>query len=395
MFLAGGALTMGLVGYLGLQRPWRQAAVWAALLPLALYLLLVAWVGLSGALVLRAFANLLIGLSMAAMGWLAWRAGRTEPGAGHGWLAVALWGLPAVSAGLVAFRVDPVALRYWGVLPVFVVAVTLLAVTLLRRRRAIEAEMARRVQAEAALTRLNASLEQTVAQRTGELQELVIGLESFNRSVSHDLRGSLGGIAGLARLADEALGRGDPALARRALPAIAEQAENAHRLMQALLSLAKVGETELRRQPVDLRLLVQQVVDQLALEQGAQAMPRIELGPLPTVSADPELLKPVFANLIGNAIKFTRAAAQPRVEIGADTDAGMVTVHVRDNGVGFDGAAAAQLFDPFARLHGTRFDGHGVGLSIVRRAVERQGGRVWAEGHPGQGASFHFTLPVQ
>jgi len=124
-------------------------------------------------------------------------------------------------------------------------------------------------------------------------------------------------------------------------------------------------------------------------------LPQIEVAAgMPSVSADPELLKPVFANLIGNAIKFTRDAAAGRVEIGADQAAGVVTVHIHDNGVGFDDDAAKRLFAPFVRLHEGRFDGHGVGLSIVQRAVERHGGRVWAEGRPGQGATFHFSLPA-
>lgn len=394
MCLAAAALAVGLIEYLSVPAPLRRPAIWAALLPLALYLALVVVVGFSGLPVPRVLANLLVGVSFVAMGWLAWRASRTEPGVGYTVLALALWGLPAISAALVALRLDPVALRYWGVLPVVLVAVALLAMTLRRRQRALEAEVERRLEAESALMRLNASLEQAVAQRTSELQELVQGLESFNRSVSHDLRGSLGGIAGLARMAAEALGRGDPKLAQRALPVIAEQAESAHRLTLALLSLARVGDAELRRQAVDLGPLVQRVIDRVARENNNQTMPAIEIGSLPTVSADPELLEPVFANLIGNAVKFSGRAEQPRVQISADSAPGSVTVHVRDNGVGFESAAAAKLFDPFLRLHGKDFAGHGVGLSIVRRAVERHGGRVWADGEPGRGATFHFSLPA-
>ena len=184
-------------------------------------------------------------------------------------------------------------------------------------------------------------------------------------------------------------------MAKRALPLIADQAESSRRLMAALLSLAKVGDVALERQVVDLSQLVQQVVAQLTLEQNGKPLPQIEVAAgMPSVSADPELLKPVFANLIGNAIKFTRDAAAGRVEIGADQAAGVVTVHIHDNGVGFDDDAAKRLFAPFVRLHEGRFDGHGVGLSIVQRAVERHGGRVWAEGRPGQGATFHFSLPA-
>jgi signal transduction histidine kinase len=164
--------------------------------------------------------------------------------------------------------------------------------------------------------------------------------------------------------------------------------------MAALLSLARMGDAALQRQAVDLRRLVHQVVDQLRLEQGDRPMPQIEVAPeLPSVNADPELLRPVLANLIGNAIKFTRDAGAGRVQVDATSTADGVTVDVRDNGVGFDAEAAQRLFTPFVRLHEGQFDGHGVGLSIVRRAVERHGGRVWAESQPGQGAVFSFSLP--
>jgi len=101
----------------------------------------------------------------------------------------------------------------------------------------------------------------------------------------------------------------------------------------------------------------------------------------------------VLVNLITNALKFSRDADPPTVRIEASGSDGEITVHVRDNGVGFDSARAGQLFEPFARLHGRSFEGHGIGLSIVRRAVERHGGRVWAEAEPDRGAAFHFTLP--
>jgi signal transduction histidine kinase len=276
---------------------------------------------------------------------------------------------------------------------VLVLALTLLTVSLLRRRRALEAEVVRRSAAEAELTALNASLEQVVEQRTTDLRSMVEGLESFNRSVSHDLRGPLGGISGAARLADDALQRGDDTLARRVLPHIADQAENSTRLVAALLSLAQVGDMALRLQVVDLRRMVTEVVDQLTLEQGGQKMPQIEINPLPQVNADPELLQRVLVNLIGNAIKFTRNGDPGLIEIGATRTSAEIEVFVRDDGVGFESDAAAKLFTPFARLHGAGFAGHGVGLSIVRRAVERHGGRVWAESELGQGAVFRFSLP--
>ena len=100
----------------------------------------------------------------------------------------------------------------------------------------------------------------------------------------------------------------------------------------------------------------------------------------------------VFANLLANGLKFSGRAQQPRVDVGATRTADGTVFHVRDNGVGFPPARAGELFIPFHRLHADRFEGHGIGLTIVRRIVERHGGRVWAEGRPGQGATFYFTL---
>ena len=106
-------------------------------------------------------------------------------------------------------------------------------------------------------------------------------------------------------------------------------------------------------------------------------------------------MRQVFANLLANGIKFSGSAAQPRVEVGATRSPEGVVFHVRDNGVGFTEAQGRELFVPFRRLHADRFEGHGIGLTIVRRIVERHGGRLWAEGRPGQGATFFFTLEAQ
>ncbi|MCK6432642.1 MAG: ATP-binding protein [Aquabacterium sp.] len=116
---------------------------------------------------------------------------------------------------------------------------------------------------------------------------------------------------------------------------------------------------------------------------------------MPEVSADPALLRQVLVNLVGNAAKYSAAVDTPRIEITAQaSEPGWVTLQVSDNGVGFDDAQAARLFEPFQRLHGVQYQGHGVGLSIVRRIVERHGGRVWAQSAPGQGARFFVSLPA-
>lgn len=383
-------MLVGLVQYLGPVTPRRRWAMGLLIVPglgvLAAHL--------AGVPVLRSVAN-----STALMGYLggatlAFLSIRREPGAGHALIGLSLLALPLLLLGLLLTGADMRWLRELGAVPLLVFGLTLLTVSLQRRRRALEAEVARRREAEAALQRLNTTLEQHVAERTADLHSMVAGLESFNRSISHDLRGPLGGIAGLARMAHEALlRRNDDAPARRALPAIADQAEHSARLVSALLELARVGDVALQRRPVPLGPLVQDVIGQLALATPQRHLPDIHLGVLPEVQADPELLRPVLSNLIGNAVKFSRNQATARVEIEVEATPSEHIVCVRDNGVGFDAGAAGAIFQPFQRLHGGRYEGSGVGLSIVRRAVERHGGRVWAEATPGEGARFYFSLP--
>ena len=182
-------------------------------------------------------------------------------------------------------------------------------------------------------------------------------------------------------------------MVHRSLAAISSQAGTSTKLINALLQLARVGDAKLAPRTVALEALTRDVIAQLQLASGDAAKARWIVGALPDVQADADLLRPVLVNLITNAPKFSRDARPPIVRIEASVDAGEVTVHVRDNGVGFDAAAAGQLFEPFMRLHCRKFEGHGIGLSIVRRAVERHGGRVWAEAEPDHGAAFHFTLP--
>jgi len=267
----------------------------------------------------------------------------------------------------------------------------------LRETAAAAEALAAREQARAELQAANETLEQRVAARTRELRETIEGLESFNRSVSHDLRGPLGGIAGVAQLARAQVSGGNPAQAERLLDAIARQAEQSVRLVAALLALARAGDAQPQRTRVDSAALVEEVLAAARLDGCAQAHAKsseiVVVGALPVVDADRELLRQAFANLVGNACKFAADVGRPLIEIGhAETERGPA-FFVRDNGIGFAPQEAERLFKPFERLHGKRFDGFGVGLSIVRRIVEHHGGRVWAEGAPGQGATFWFTLP--
>ena len=131
------------------------------------------------------------------------------------------------------------------------------------------------------------------------------------------------------------------------------------------------------------------------LEPDPERRVTITAGYLPPCCADRAMLRQVYANLIGNAVKFTRDAPEPRVEIGTVTGGTETAYYVRDNGVGFDMAEAERIFKPFQRLHGAgRYEGSGIGLATVDRIIRRHGGRIWAESAPGEGSTFYFTLPA-
>jgi len=232
----------------------------------------------------------------------------------------------------------------------------------------------------------------TMHTKTADLHATVQRLRSFNRSVSHDLRGPLGAMGGVTRLAIEAIARSDTSRALHLLSATARHADTLARLVGELLALAEGDEFD--EEFVDLNSVVHEAVAQLGLQRSEDRAPVdvIRMSPLPTALGSPGLLRQVFVNLLGNALKFTDGATSPRIEVGCEQIDDVLTIFVRDNGIGFDSSDATGLFEPFQRLHGRQFPGTGVGLSMVKRIVERHDGRVWAHSEPGAGASFYFTL---
>jgi len=220
-------------------------------------------------------------------------------------------------------------------------------------------------------------------------------LEAFSYSVSHDLRAPFRHIVGYAQLLREREGDKLSDRGRHYLESITEAAVAAGTLVDNLLSFAQMGRVALTVSDVPMNLLVQEVVRRFDLDTAGR---RIEwrIGDLGSVRGDPNMLRLVLENLIGNAIKFTRGRNPAVIDIGCERRRHEVEFHVRDNGAGFDMAYVGKLFGVFQRLHHTEdFEGTGIGLANVRRIVERHGGRTWAEGAEGVGATFHFTLPLK
>jgi PAS domain S-box-containing protein len=218
-------------------------------------------------------------------------------------------------------------------------------------------------------------------------------LEAFSYSVSHDLRAPLRHIHGYVEMLRVATDGQLSTKATHYLKTIADASVEMGELVDGLLAFSRVGRAEIRCGPVQLGDLVEDVIR--GLEMAAKGRSIVwKIGPLPPVVGDAPLLKQVFTNLIDNALKYSRTSDPATIEIGcAGEEAGRVVLFVRDNGVGFEMQYAHKLFGVFQRLHrAEEFEGTGIGLAIVRRIIDRHGGRAWAEGGVDQGATFYLTL---
>ena len=256
-------------------------------------------------------------------------------------------------------------------------------------------EMARAIVPVLALAIVNARAYGEIRRLNDTLHEKVVSLDALNReldafaySVSHDLRAPLRVIEGYSRILLEEYGRGFEGKPLHYLERVRANGVRMGELIDAILRLSRATRGELNREPVDLSALAHEVVESLR-EKEPERVVEVSITDGLHAEADPKLARVVLDNLLGNAWKYTGKAASPRIELGREGS----EFFVRDNGAGFDPAYADKLFQPFQRLHGDgEFEGIGIGLSTVQRICRRHGGTLRAEGRPGEGAVFYFTL---
>jgi PAS domain S-box-containing protein len=257
----------------------------------------------------------------------------------------------------------------------------------------ISHDVTQRKQAEEEIHQLNTELEQRVIDRTSQLQAAYQEMESFSYSISHDLRAPLRHIQGFVEVLQSKLTGSLDEENAQLLKTIADAGKHMGRLIDDLLNFSRMGRVEMQKQPVSLAELVKAVRNDLQPETRGRKIKWV-IGELPEVWADASLLRQVLTNLLSNSLKYTRTRDEAQIEMASLVTDTEVTVHIRDNGVGFDMQYVEKLFGVFQRLHrAADFEGTGIGLANVQRIIHRHGGRVWAEGAVNSGAVFHFSLP--
>jgi signal transduction histidine kinase len=248
--------------------------------------------------------------------------------------------------------------------------------------------------ANQALDQLNAELEHRIASRTAALNDKTRELESFAYSVAHDLKAPLRGIDGYSHLLIADYSKDLPDEARSFLETIQASTNEMNQLIDDLLAYSRLERREFKPDHVDLNPLINRLVEQKKREYSDGQLDFVVNVNAGTILGDGDALRQSLRNYLDNAVKFTQKVPQPSIEVGAKETANGCVLWVSDNGIGFDSKRQDQIFGMFQRLNSSEdYPGTGIGLAIVRKAMERMRGRAWAESSPGQGATFYLEIP--
>jgi signal transduction histidine kinase len=237
--------------------------------------------------------------------------------------------------------------------------------------------------------------EEVLMKRTADLEVANRELESFSYSVSHDLKAPIRAIQGFSRmLVEDHAARLDEE-GHRLLNVIVSNTQSMSKLIIDLLALSRLGRQEIKKVSVNLTAMTRQIFEQLRFQEPERNFQLI-IKDLPPAYGDQSLLYQVMMNLLGNAIKYTKPRKTALIEVDSKNEENETIYYVKDNGIGFDERYGDKLFGVFQRLHGSdQYEGTGVGLAIVKRIIQRHGGRVWGEGKVDEGAVFYFALPKE
>jgi len=402
-------LSVGLIQYLPLSEvARRRLAFWLIALP-AIHVVGTAVLLMLGIPVVRIWALTGILPPIVLASAAALYCEKREPWMGHGLIGLTLLAVPVIIASLILTGATTAVVRVWTGLPAVVILLIMMSISLLREWQRLQAEVAMRAQAELKAQEAASQLEMKVRERTLDLQELVQGLEAFNRNISHDLRSPLGSIDMLAHMAQQFITKGDTPSALEQLVQITQLVRSSHQKVDALLSLARASNEPIRKQPTDLTAVADSALREALLAQGlaagAPGVPALRLDALGDAVVDARLLHLALVNLLSNALKFNRGQQDCSITVGRDDGLtaglgqfraqaqGQPCLFVKDTGVGFKTGPQSDPFAPFKRMSSAgQASGHGIGLSIVHRIIERHGGQVWLQSEPGKGTTVFMTL---